>query len=1630
MSAQFVNRLELQPYDIIGFQSNGPSGFLSCTKDSSSNQQQIIFKKGSTSALRTAAEIKLGDYRKLEEQVCTVIAVYGIPAVLSIPDSIGFVPDADTYTFSAEVIASPALMASCSVTMDQEIGVVKWLHPALTQASPTPVLYVEAGVLETLLVIISSGSNLEVKWILSTGQSYSGNLTSSCPSALSALPQCQNPISQLTTPFAFLQLAFPLSQPTSLTVNVGNSLGQSVVIVSVNTIVRIKDLTLYHTSCVNHSACSPVLEAGLTHQFFCEFTAGFVDQYQFKVNGTQISASSLPNASYFFASPGLYVVTVSASNGLETVKALLTVNVKVRAKVQQALLHELSPTYIRVGVDHSFRLTAEVQTNAELNITWQFGDGGYSSGTLQLSTTAANISQNYTYSQVGLYTLQVVLIDAFGVIVSLGTNVTVLTPIRRLVIPSSFAVASGTPAEFYVEAKTSGYVSTQKQDFGNISYIFNFGDQSSKTVSSFLNSTTMHHTYTTNGTYNVSITVANPVSSSTDFVDVIVQICPSSVKFSYNGPQNVSAELTFIAEVKEGTDLKYLFDFGNGSLIHQQNPEVKFTYFVAGIYTVVVNVSNDVCTVSDEESVVVMDADTLFVRKMVYNKCTAVGVDVEFMVDIVTINVMAVTFNWTFSDSTVKTYIGTPSADHIFNTAGDHTVTVNMSLASGNSRSRSAVVCVQEPVDNVTVTGPEQVGFSKTAAATAWFLATPSHATNLGFSWALNGSALSVAGKNVSIQFGKEGLYNISVMAYNEVSEAIAWMVVRVQHIVEDLVVVCHSCVSNRYIATGDLINLTCTYLGTDVSFVWRGGITADHEGVFFQFILAVPSNNTVHVNASNLVSTLSTTFALEAQTRVSGLEVTASAQNVVVGSGVWLMANYSGGTNINYTWNCTGLRVQRSVVNTIMQTFATYGEYLCLVTAANNVSSIRANTSINVLEDIKFLGVHNLTSGNTLYLPVNKPSSVQAECNTKFRVEFTWTVIKAQAVAHVSKGNNLSYVFPSVGSYEVNLTASNAISSLTVTIPTEAEEEISYLQLKTNSSEVTVGSFVNLTTHIGAGSNMQYEWFINRFPVPAHAGESSFLYCFQTNGTFVITVNVSNYLNSKLSTVTIIVQYPINNLSIETLLNFSHPYVTQNQQVSFLGKLATGTDPQFSWTIIDPSLQKRQTSGEMLVLIFSELGMYEIRVNVSNLVSQDIQVFTVHVERAITNLTLNMNHSSVATGLPVSFSALVNLLATPVTFEWTIDGHRMTAASFEKSFPDAGVYEIKVTAYNNISSMTQIRSLVVQVPVTQVEVINCSDVEEAGIPISLQGVAQGSSVTFSWLVQEQLVNISSSRANWTLVFPSAGFYLVTLVAQNAVSQSVTTCQKHVQARITSITVSILHPPADYIFTNQNVTFMVHGDHLQEAQYNWVVAGYPSITTSEPSLMMSFTSAKQFSLEVIAHNAISQKTDVVTFTVKELQCDLPVVSPVGSSSRTVLRSASVRFEVYIERKSCSKYLAVYTWQVYDVADCSQALSSSPLPLPSVDTSEPTLILPANRLPTSSDQFCLRFVMGYKNTPVDEQVRYNLTVLSTPLKALILGGGHRIVQGIQSVCLDASISFNPDNPTSSSGMLYSWSCTEV
>ena len=97
----------------------------------------------------------------------------------------------------------------------------------------------------------------------------------------------------------------------------------------------------------------------------------------------------------------------------------------------------------------------------------------------------------------------------------------------------------------------------------------------------------------------------------------------------------------------------------------------------------------------------------------------------------------------------------------------------------------------------------------------------------------------------------------------------------------------------------------------------------------------------------------------------------------------------------------------------------------------------------------------------------------------------------------------------------------------------------------------------------------------------------------------------------------------------------------------------------------------------------------------------------------------------------------------------------------------------------------------------------------------------------------------------------------------------------------------------------------------------------------------------------------------------------------------------------------------------------------------MDTAKPTLMLPSSVLPAGRSQFCVRYTMGYQQTPVAEEVFYNLTVVASPLVAVISGGGWRQVDGSGEVCMDGGLSYNPDQPDNpTAGIIYSWMCQTV
>ena len=1626
--AEINGSIEVQANDVLAFQSFGPDlGF--CHVDATSQWRQVAFTAGSNNWTESNEELSLSSYTKQESYVCLVSALYGNAEVVSLPDSLAYVPDTTSYTFQAEVVGSTAATKSCTVDTVQQVGDLSWLHPPLI--SPSTV-YVEAGVLQNLVVMVASGSSLEVTWELGTGATMMGSSSATCPNGVaSRVASCQDPTSQLAEPFLIFSHTFSLSNPVSLTLNVSNSLGWKSMSVDMQGVELIQNLVLYHANCSVTTACSPLVEVGVSQQFLTSKDSGTVDLYEFTENGVLLSSQLSPNLSRTYLTPGLYLLAVNASNGLQTVEASLQVSAKVRAQVNQPTLEPPSPMVAEVGQNATFTLIATVAKQADLNITWKYGDGQTESSSEQMNDFTLNIHREHVYTVAGTYTLKVILLDAFGVEVTVEAIVHVVTPITSLSISTlPSIVASGNATSITVQVQAA---SSATPNFGNITYIFSFSDGSAdNTHTSSQVSRSVHHIYSTNGTYNISIIVSNQVSTVMNYTTVIVQTCPTKVRLTYDGPKNLSEQLTFTAIATKGSDLNYTFQFDDGSPpVQQAHPVVLHTYNASGTFNAFVVASNDVCSVFDNENVIAMDSNTLVVRKINHGQYAPVNQLVNFTVDVVTLDLQKVDLTWSVL-SVQLTLSGIKRFSYNFSSAGNYTVQVTLKLDSVVPKSTSTIISIQEQVSNITMTVPSLVSFGENQPAMVTFLASSLDGTDVGFHWYSNSVLLSVQGPNVTVPMSSAGTFNISVLAFNEVSSVGMWSMVSVLHIVENVIITCGTCINDKFIAKGDLAELRCSYLGTNASVSWRiGGYTIISGSILDHVFFRVGSQMVEVVVSNQPVSIENVTFEVLVEEAVSTLTVTADHSVTSEGSSVQLMATHSEGTNVEYTWQCTTQASHTTTTNTHVVVFPSWGLHTCNVTAANNISSQQASINIKVLQVITSLGIKNLTANNTLYLPINTASIVEADCNTNFEVNFSWNVMKDRAVINTQVGGVLVYHFTMVDHYQLMVKAENAISSKQITVEVEAMEEITNLQLTANDTTVTVGAGIELTVAMATGTRPTFEWSLNSMPLSAVAGFQSFPYTFSSADTYVIEVNVSNPLSTQTVNITILVQYAVQSIHFNTTLDFMHPYINQNQEVGFVASVAQGSDPMFEWTVVTSSTQ-HTVAGSALQQNFTETGEYTIELAVSNAVSRETSRFTVYVEKAITSLSVVLKPSNIViTGEVVGLLGVPNADATPVTYSWTVEGQNLTARSFSHSFQNSGSYIIKLLVYNNISRQEQRATIEVLDPITALQLTDCNMTRQAHMPSTLSVTAQGTNISFSWTVQLPSLNQTASGPRWSFTFPAAGIYPVEVVAINKVGQEKLTCMISVQDTIANVAVSITEPPVDYIFTNQNVTFVVTGDYLNSTTYTWTFVGLSSETTSSPIYITTFDSAQQVTLEVVVRNDVSHMAASINFTVQDLKCNLPVVAPVGSSSRSVLRSKSVQFDVSIDYKDCTQYVAVHTWKIYDIADCKQTLPSTSLALTSVDTARPTLILPVSVLPATEFRFCVHYSMGYQRTPVAEEVFYNLTVSASPLVAVISGGGWRQVDGSEEVCMDGSLSYNPDRPDNpSAGIIYSWMCQAV
>jgi len=231
-----------------------------------------------------------------------------------------------------------------------------------------------------------------------------------------------------------------------------------------------------------------------------------------------------------------------------------------------------SPSSTQAGEPVTFTASASGGTSP-FKFSWSFGDG----------STGTGSPVTHTYSSVGSYTAALTVKDSSTPLKTATSQKTVSVTSPPPPISVTFTLNPSSP-----DAGQS--ISFAASAFGGAppySYSWSYGDGSAGT------GLQVTYTYDSDGTYQVTLTVADSIGNTGTWVaPVVVGTAPLQDGFTYSptSPQPGDS-ISFTASARGGTPpYSYSWDFGNGA--SAPGASVTYSYAAAGHYTVALTVSD------------------------------------------------------------------------------------------------------------------------------------------------------------------------------------------------------------------------------------------------------------------------------------------------------------------------------------------------------------------------------------------------------------------------------------------------------------------------------------------------------------------------------------------------------------------------------------------------------------------------------------------------------------------------------------------------------------------------------------------------------------------------------------------------------------------------------------------------------------------------------------------------------------------------------------------------------------------------------------------------------------------------------------------------------------------------------
>jgi PKD repeat protein len=385
-------------------------------------------------------------------------------------------------------------------------------------------------------------------------------------------------------------------------------------------------------------------------------------------DGTNATGMTVDHA---YADNGTYTVTLNVTDddGLSdtTSKGVTVLNRPPNATFTESADTVYTRETITFNASESYDLDGSIVT-----YFWDFGDG----------TNATGVLVEHAYADNGTYTVTLTVTDDDGATDSTTATKTVLNhpPVAGFTESVEVAYIHET---IYFNASES-----YDPDGAIVGYRWDFGDTTNAT------GVTAEHSYSQKGNYTVTLTVTDD-DGATDTATVVTRVLsrPPVAMFTASAETVYTDEvITFNASDSydpDGAIVAYLWDFGDGT--DATGITVNHAYEDDGNYTVTLTVTDD-----DGETASKSAVETILNRSPIAlftENATVVNIE-----ELIRFNASGsydpdgsiLGYFWDFGDGTNASM--TVVLDHVYEEAGNYTVTLTVTDDDGASSSKSVTI--------------------------------------------------------------------------------------------------------------------------------------------------------------------------------------------------------------------------------------------------------------------------------------------------------------------------------------------------------------------------------------------------------------------------------------------------------------------------------------------------------------------------------------------------------------------------------------------------------------------------------------------------------------------------------------------------------------------------------------------------------------------------------------------------------------------------------------------------------------------------------------------------------------------------------------------------------------------------